>query len=211
MVRTMKLTQLFEYGDRQVLIIIGDGTFEEKLLRALAPKFNGMKYSLALSLTPVGKRTGLAALQGLVLTLDKGYKVTKALFIVDKEHVTGFDDIKGKLEEHGFKIEGCKRLGNKAELLRLSRGSSEVDLYVVIAGCTKNIEEEVMKLAGKVYGKKIERPEDIGGIKALIEEADVPTIKETLEGIASALQDIERQKSDARANHPKPRATTRYM
>lgn len=104
-----------------------------------------------------GKKTGLAALEGLVTMLDKGYRVAKALFIVDKEHVTSFDEIKRKLGEHGFEIRGYSELGDKAGFLELDRGSNKVELYVVIAGDIKNMEEEVRKLASRVYGREVER------------------------------------------------------
>lgn len=143
-----------------------------------------------------GKKTGIAALEGLASALDKGYKVNEALYLVDKEHVTNLDGIKEKLREHGFVIEGCEKLGEKAASLDLSRGRTKLKLSIAIAGDNKSIDEELAKLATGLYGKEI-KPEDVKRgkirIRRLISEAAVGAIKSSLEGLASVLQHMEQQ------------------
>lgn len=38
----MEFSERYKPNGKQVFVIVGDGTLEEKLLRAIAPKFNGI-------------------------------------------------------------------------------------------------------------------------------------------------------------------------
>lgn len=198
MVATVEFSERYKPDGKQVFVIIGDGTLEEKLLRAIAPKFNGAVCTLVLTSPPlpVGKKTGIAALEGLASTLDKGYKVDKAIYLVDKEHVASLNEIKEELKGYGFVIEGCEKLGEKSASLDLSRGHVRLKLYVAIGGDNKSIDEELAKLATNLYNKEV-KPEDVKRgkikIKGLISEATIDAIKRSLEGLASVLQSVEQQ------------------
>jgi len=44
--------------ERQVFVILGDGVFEQKLLRLIAPKLDGTGYSLTYTASPLPGRRG---------------------------------------------------------------------------------------------------------------------------------------------------------
>ncbi|MEM2174311.1 MAG: hypothetical protein QXI58_01610 [Candidatus Micrarchaeia archaeon] len=189
----MEVSSIFKQNGEQVLVIIGNGTYEKKLLHALAPKFNGIRASLVITSLPISKKTGLAALEGLASILTRGYYVEKALFIIDKEHINDFNDIKSRLGEYGFMIEEYKELTQKVALFDLSRGINKVKLYAVITGDVKCINEEIAKLASQVYGKEV-KPRNVKHIKIkeLLSKATLEAIKKSLEGLAFVLQYIEK-------------------
>ena len=188
----MKFSQIFKPSDSHVLLIIGDGLREEKLIRCITPKFDGGKCILSMPGLPghFRVRKGVSALEGLIHTLMR-CKVDKALYIVDKEHVTNPDEVNRWLKQHGCKVEEHGRIREGVGWLRFTYGPRKIKLYIVIAGHRKSMDEEIEKLAGEVYDKEI-KPENVKSlnIKQMLKKANIKVIKKYL-GLASALQDLE--------------------
>ena len=192
----MITSEIFRGDESEILVIIGDGKYEERILRYISLKFNGRGMVLVIPRLPIPKKTGLAALEGLVTILHTGYHLKAALFIVDREHISDIGEIDDKLHSMGCDIKSHEiLLKDKALIYDLLHGSHEVRLYVVIAGEVKCINEEVAKLAYRIYGKMFSE-EDIKRVKLkeLMRKADTDHIKESLKGLSTILQKIEQLK-----------------
>ncbi len=178
--------------DSQVFVVLGNGVREEKVLRYLAPKFNGSKYVLSYTPSPLStkpeKRTGISAIENLVrILVIGGFKVKQALFLVDREHVSSLDFMVNEIQrKYSFNVEKVKILReNVAGIFRLSRGGLVIEkFYVVIAGKTKSMEEELKSLIQEVHGKQFK-------LKDALVRSTLEQIAKTLPGLYLALKSIE--------------------
>lgn len=183
-----------EEADRQIPIILGDGSNEISLLRLLAPRFDGTKCELVdiRLLPPMGHvRTGLASLENLAWLGNEGYRVAKALFLVDIEHVQSLEEIVDKLSEYGFIIEDQEELDEKIWLLDLRRGTWTLKLYAVLAGEEKCFMEELMKLARIIYGREMRVKEVRRRIREIVNKASLRQLTNALR-VCRALKKIEK-------------------
>lgn len=198
----MEFSETLKPTGEQIFVILGDGLFEEKLLRRMVPIFNGKKRQLAVTKLPIIertkryiKKTGLAALEALSCALHLGYKIELALFLVDREHVDE-EDSRIKIEEElikwGFKVEEFSRPRAEVLVFGLRHGVDRVRLYVAVAGREKNIEEEVAQLCAEVYREEI-RPAAIKRIKLkeLFRRADRASIRKSFRGLAYILEALD--------------------
>ena len=193
----MQVSSKLEAEGQQVAVILGNGKYDQKVLRAVAPKFNGKDINLAITSVPLPVKRGLSALEGLISLLDLEYRVEKALYLVDKEHVASIEEIKERLRFHGCDVESSKKsLNDKAAIFDFTRGSRRVKLYAAIAGTTKSIDEEMTCLARKVYGKQFELSEVKGiNLRRLMRKVNKKTIRAALKGLGFILQSIEGESS----------------
>ncbi|MHA1834339.1 MAG: hypothetical protein ACTSV7_10135 [Candidatus Baldrarchaeia archaeon] len=178
--------------DSQVFVVLGNGVREEKVLRYLAPKFNGSKYILSYTPSPLSikpeKRTGISAIENLVrILMVGGFKVKQALFLVDREHVSSLDFVANEIQrKYSFNVEKVKILReNVAGIFRLSREGLVIEkFYVVIAGKTKGMEEELKSLIQGVHGGRFK-------LKDALVRSTLEQIAKTLPGLYLALKSIE--------------------
>ena len=183
----------FEGREDQVLLILGDGARDEKVVSYVAPRFNGTKCSITSIRLPspdMPRKTGLNALESLILLLDK-FKVKRALFLIDKEHVPSIDDVKDWLIGHGCSVEERMKT-SEALILNLTRGAKETVLYVAIAGREKRIEEDIESLAQQIYGQAAPKQAH-RKIKKLIEKASISQISKAFKGLSTVLKALERE------------------
>ena len=187
----------FTGGDSQVLLVIGDGSSEEKVLRWAAPLFNGGTISIAYpSPPPIGaKLTGLSALETLVKLLNGGLDVKHTLFVLDREHLSSLSDLERWLVNHGFSIEWKEedREGRAAKL-RLARGHRVLNLYVAIMGKNRCLEEEVEEFNSRMLGVKDRRLR-----REAFEKARRRDIEACFRGLSWALNAIEAHVQSRRA------------
>jgi len=152
----MNFSLSFEGGKNQILLILGNGIKDLKVVRWLTQKFNGTQCSIAFpesALKEIQKtKRGLVALEKLIYLLGK-HNIEKALFVVDREHIPDFNSIKKWVQEHGCTINEEESLGNKASSLYLTHGFKRFNLYIAIAGEEKSLDEEVQKLFELKCGK----------------------------------------------------------
>ncbi|MCL7383645.1 MAG: hypothetical protein LZ172_01635 [Thaumarchaeota archaeon] len=188
----MKFTPSFEGGEHQVLLIFGDGRKDEKLVRLVAPKFNGKSLFLCSISHPLPRRkpTGVSALEGLILIMDKGFAVKKALFYVDREHIQSFEVVKEWLKGHGFTIEKEERLGGDAVFLSLTRGYRKLSLYVALAGKVKNLDEEVGDLVERILGEEAAK-KAWRYLKTAINRASQKDILISIKGLSIVIKALE--------------------
>ena len=191
----MRTSTTFKGGKSEILVILGDGRYEERILTYISPKFDDENVVLAIPSLPLPRKTGLAMLEGLVSILHAGYRLQAALFIIDKEHVPDIGRIEDKLRSMGCHIRSHEiLLDGKGLIYDLLHGVHEVRLYVVIAGEATCMNEEVAKLATKIYRKEFSK-EDAKRVKfkELIRRAGMDAIKESLKGLSTILQRIKRE------------------
>jgi len=188
----MKFTPSFEGGEHQVLLIFGDGRKDEKLVRLATPKFNGKSLLLCSLSHPLPRRkpTGASALEGLILIMDKGFIVRKALFYVDREHIRSFEVVKEWLKGHGFTIEKEERLSDDVVFLSLARGYRKLGLYVALAGKVKNLNEEVEDLVERILGEEAAR-KAWRYLKAAINRASQQDIFISVKGLSVVIKALE--------------------
>jgi len=113
-IRLRLLTVLKKNEVGQIPVILGNGIEEVRILTYLAPKFDGTRCALVDTHAPLpglGVVKGPSALRNLAWLLVYGYRVEKALFLIDKEHVQDFENIAETLSEYGFIVEKTMKLG----------------------------------------------------------------------------------------------------
>ena len=182
-------------SEEDVLVLLGNGLRDEKLLRALAPRLDGKQVTLAITrISPmIGRKTGLAALEGLSATLHAGYRVGRALFVVDREHVENLESIEERLRMYGFEARWIERRGDYGATLDLIRRQHRVKLFIAVAGRKKSLNEELEELANQVYKEGSDVPANLKRIKIkeLISKATLREIERKLRGVFFALRRID--------------------
>jgi hypothetical protein len=193
----LHFSTVFKKGeeDKQIFIILGNGHTEEKILRYLAPKFDGTQYSLVYTSLPIQmkyeKRTGLSAIKALASALTFGCRIRKCLFLIDREHIPNSEVIVKEFSEYGFKIEKCEEMEDKVKIFRLTRGPLTVDkFYLIVAGETKSIDEELVSLARQVYKKDLKIDDFKWRLKELFNKATLEQVANTLRGLYIVLRKI---------------------
>lgn len=193
----MKFSEFLRKGeeDKQIPVILGNGPTEVKLLRYLAQRVNGTDCSIADTRTSLPlreKKTGPHALETLSVLIHLGFRLRRALYIVDKEHIPDIKVILEKLTEYGFSIEEYKEIERRVGVLRIRKGHRELALYMVIAGEEKNLDEELVSLAQLVYGRDVKVNYIKGRIRELIRRARIEQISRTIK-LYKALKMIEQE------------------
>ena len=202
----MRFSEKLKPEDLQFLVVLGDGKYERRILRYILPKFDGRNVTLSIPSLPRGvmtaKKTGLAVLESLITLLNLRYSFNRVIFLVDREHISGMDEIDEWLKEHGCVIDSRVMLNSNkgAAIYHITHGDHEFELYVALAGRHKCIEEELFELAGRVYGKSFDkrRIKSPRFIKRLIEKAGAEDIKKCLRNLSIILQKIEEEYRDQR-------------
>ncbi|MCP8314186.1 MAG: hypothetical protein H3Z53_07445 [archaeon] len=167
-------------------MITGDEGNEERILKALSSRFNGRK-QLYWPKPPIFRKTGLRALEAVkVYPSLIGQRSLKVLFLVDQEHIKGetqHDVLKALI---GIEIKNVEKLHDKALYIKTSIGEKSIDIYAVVQGRTKCLEENISELL-ELMGYKVNPDKD--DIKKLLRE-----IRKDLEDIIkeAPLRDLER-------------------
>ena len=189
----MRFSEIYS-DERDVAVILGDGTYDRKVVRNLAEKFDGGDLSLAEPFLPsiYMVKKGLSALEGLIWLLHKGYRIRRALYLVDREHIKSFDEIENELKTMGCEVICFELLSeDRAGVFSFRHGSREVRLYVAVAGIRCNLEEEIDELIRRVFGGASSRM----SVKAIFRSiSDIRIIKETVKGLSCVLQALERDR-----------------
>ncbi len=188
----MEFKLLFDSANKNdILLLIGNGSSDEQILRELFPKFDGLKYSVALSASPQPYRrsTGLTStINSLSLLMHKSIKPQRVIIVIDREHVKDKTTIERTIREHGFEIIEDIQLEERAFKLILSRGGFKFTLYIAVMGETKSIEEDIAKLEKLVYGDKEGRSP-----KRIVRKADYTHLADVFSNIYKIVEDIEKE------------------
>jgi len=190
----MEVSNAFTDSIKQVLTIIGNGLFDERVLEFVAVKLNGSSYSFVLPSLPIDRKTGLAALESLLVLLDKGVKVKVSMFFIDKEHVKSSENIEDWLKAHGFHIVRSRVLGRRAIMYVLMRGNKQVRLYIALSGRRRSVEEDIATLYGLVYKRRIKADKArLKGknLKELISKASYKDVEKSFSGLARIIKEVE--------------------
>jgi hypothetical protein len=150
----MKLVvELKEISDEPIIAVLtGNGRREQQMLTALAEKFNGDRKILFFPRLPIHPRpgSGLAALKAVKTYLK--YKITRTLFLIDKEH---FDEeniskkLESALKSFGIDVQSLKPSPSLREVALIINGlvgHRKVKIYTAILGTEKSMEECIAKL-----------------------------------------------------------------
>jgi hypothetical protein len=181
----MILTRELQKDKGLVLVITGDEGNEERVLKALAPRFDGRK-QLFWPKPPIFRKTGLIALEAVkVYPSLIGQRNLKVLFLIDQEH------IKGEIQQEvlkaliGIEIKSVEKIYDKALYIKTSIGEKSIDIYAVVQGKNKCLEENISELL-EIMGYKVNPDKD--EIKKLLKE-----IRKDLEEIIkeTSLKDLE--------------------
>lgn len=176
----MDISNFFGPYGKQILVIMGDGSLEKRVISELAPRFDGTGCRLVFTQLPppYQVKKGLCALEALTFILHLGYRANEILFVVDKEHVD--INLKGlikRLEESGSMINEVKEIGENAWLIIGLHGSSPFSLYIAVAGKEKSMDEEVQE-----FGRALGLHASARKILMKIREVDKENLKRCLEG-----------------------------
>jgi len=145
----LKLSEVLHDTGKQILVILGNGMKEKRILSEIAPKYNGTGCTLVLTSLPypyVVKR-GISALEAVFVLIHSRYKINNILFIVDKEHIKSPDlrELSEKLKKHGCIIRKMEPIGENAWVFEGVHGLSHLSIYVAVAGEEKGMEEEIQR------------------------------------------------------------------
>ena len=143
-------------------IVIGDGSRDEKIMRALLARFNDEKAILMLQDRPSLKLEGSIA-HASYLVSHYGKDV---LIVIDREH---FDEgLLKRLLNMYFSEHKIKRRSGGFRHIEVKKGAREASLYIAIMGAEKAIEEVEVALIREIYGATVE-PSDEAIIRFLKE------------------------------------------
>ena len=182
----MRVTSTYTDSRRQALLILGDGSRDRLVLLHAFSKLDGERFELVHPEPPIGpKRTGLSALEALAIAVDK-LKVEASVFVIDREHVEGPEEVERALKAYGFEVRGLRPIGDRAFKLDLTRGDKAVKLYVAIAGRTKCMEEDLEELAN-MYGVACHRAHEV---KELFRRASRKDVAKAFDYLAAIVEDI---------------------
>jgi hypothetical protein len=160
-----------------VLVITGDEENEGRVLRALAQRFDGGK-QLYWSKPPIFRKTGLKAIEAVkVYPSLIGQRRLTTLFLVDQEHVKREiqQDVSKSLMGIGIEIRNIVKIHDKALDIKTNVGEKSIDIYAIVQGKTKCLEEDISELL-KCMGYEV--------------KPDKKEIKKLLRKIGKDLEDI---------------------
>jgi len=144
-------------------IIIGDGSTEFRILKALE---NKLDHSDVLLYSGRGVSIGLSAALDMLATLfSLDRRVTKYLLIIDKEHVKSVNDIEKGLRDRGFTVRDAKEcFDDVCYVFIVERSGRRGVVAVSIQGRERSIEESIAELIKMRYN------EDVGSDKKSLRE-----------------------------------------
>jgi len=156
------------------IALTGDGPKERKILRAMAGRYPQPNDRLlwipeAVSIYGRGnKRTqrfcGFTALQPVKMFIGK-YRICSYLVLLDYEYInpaTVLDyQIDERMRENGFNPVNIQQLANHAFKISCSDAAHEFDIYLVISGNIRRIEENEATLINLNYGTNIEPEKNV--------------------------------------------------
>jgi len=154
-----------EIRSRQHIIVVltGDGKWERRrILPPLCEKYNGKDKILWFPDPPIGRlETGLKPLNA-VKSYIIAYKLTRFLFVVDREHLPPEKEISDALEEAlRAEISEIRELvPHRAFVIEGRIREIPFTLYMVVFGRTSKVEEEIAELIKLKCGEEI-RPERV--------------------------------------------------
>ncbi len=199
-------------GERPNIIIVltGEGKRERHALTTLCLKYNGQsKFLWFPDVSKGGKQTGEAALNDIDYYARK-LKYESFLFLVDREHF--YDSVEEQLRKHlenkvKMRVEVTHDLvSGKAFLITGCAGGRRVQIWAVVQGRIKKIEEEMSDLIWFKFGERVKAeereirnfvkrryPNMKGGkyYQTLLEDASKKYLEQGLPGLCTALKRME--------------------
>lgn len=137
-------------------VLTGNGSRDIRVLSALAEKYDHSKI-LKTPQTPVKTGTGLTVVaRALATLLNMRITVNRYLVLIDREHVESIREAERKFMEYGLEIIGTEELAEGSWMFKVKKGIKEANIYMVLLGTRKRIEENIAKLILLVYGEKVE-------------------------------------------------------
>ncbi len=137
-------------------VLTGNGSRDIRVLSALAEKYDHSKI-LKTPQTPIKTGTGLTVVaRALATLLNMRITVNRYLVLIDREHVESIREAERKFMEYGLEIIGTEELAEGSWMFKVKKGIKEANIYMVLLGTRKRIEENIAKLILLVYGEKVE-------------------------------------------------------
>jgi len=146
-------------------IVIGDGSRDEKIMKALLRRFDDEKVVLMLQDRPSLKLEGSVAHASYLV----GRYGKDVLIVIDREHFDG-RYFKRLLSAY-FSGHEVKRRSGGFRHIEVEKGPRKANLYVAIMGVKKAIEEVEATLVREVYGEEVEPSDE--AIRRFLREHDV--------------------------------------
>ncbi len=142
-----------KFVEREKLVgflVIGDGSRDEKVMRALFEVFDHAKIVLMPQSRPA------LGLEGSVKTTAQlvGRFGRDVLVVIDREHFDEEDF--GKYIEEYFEDREVKVDANDFKHVWARRGAMRANFYVAVMGYEKGLEENLATLIHEVYGVRVE-------------------------------------------------------
>ncbi len=145
----------FEQGKADFIVILGDGSFDKKVLMGIARKLDGKNISLGIPSIIFQRKTGLRAIDALKTYIGKS-RISSYIFMTDRDvfKYNPINEIHSYLNSIGIEVINW-HLIKEAYLHECRLGNNAFKLYSIIAGSTTFIEEEIAKLLELSLGEKI--------------------------------------------------------
>ena len=179
-----------------ILTITGNGKMEYKILSAFAEKYNGLQKVIWFPKTPFVKhrKTGLSVLDVVGIIVSR-YKIENFLYIVDKEHVSSYEEIRSYLEK-----KSVRDISLEGNILHGKYGLHKLMIYCAICGYSRRIEENISKLISIRFNVEIQATKEKIrdflkkrgiSIRKLIKDATKNQLRKSFQDLSNAIEHIE--------------------
>lgn len=151
----MRLVKGGLVGRFAAILLLGNGTRDERIIGEVMSKFNHKKTIL---LPTIPRRTGIEAIIDQLTILSTTTRVNTYIVVLDKEHLRSVKEVESSLKRHGFSISRIEDLGSDALVIECVRGGRKVVVYVALVGLSDRgcIEECLAGLIKLIYGEDVE-------------------------------------------------------
>ncbi len=151
----MRVTKGLRINEKTIILLLGDGVREERLVRAISEKYNHKK-TLLIPTIGYGK-VGLTGVIERLSLLTLLTRVNRYAIVIDKEHVESIDEVMSKLKEYGFTINTIINLDKDLWEIKCTKGPKDITIIFMAVGLTAKgrIEENIAKLIRLFYGEEV--------------------------------------------------------
>jgi len=186
----MEITNILTKDDK-ILLLTGNGVRDLKIINLIAEKFNGKNIKISNPSLPKNYSTnkGFSVLKSIdYLIIVKDFKnIQKIILVLDREHIIN-NNISNLIKEYiHYKQILEEKINDKAWKFTFQRNNSVLELFIVIHGKEKNIEEDINELR-KIMGINVQINE-----KELIKKANLEYIKKVFIGLTAVFDILEKQ------------------
>jgi len=135
-------------------VVFGNGSFDRKIISSLCNRLNGDKNLVSPQIA--GGKTGLTNALRTVRKIMDLVKIseTNYLIIIDREHLTDLDEVPNQIRQF-FNLQVESNMLPQYLKAKISAGTREGLLHIIVMGAKKSIEENLSLLIEKIYGTKI--------------------------------------------------------